>query len=104
MTTATTTNRLGPDNRVTQARVVRSEWLKLASLRSTWISLAAALAGTVAVGLLISWATDNRWNHMDPIERIAFDPVARSLVGVFLASWSSACPACCSSVASTALA
>ncbi len=71
--------------RVTQARVIRSEWIKFRTLRSSWITLGAGVAGMVGIGLLISWATNNRWTHMDPIERLTFDPVNRSLTGAFLA-------------------
>jgi len=71
--------------RVTQARVIRSEWIKFRTLRSSWITLGAGVAGMVGIGLLISWATNNRWAHMDPIERLTFDPVNRSLTGAFLA-------------------
>ncbi len=45
----------GPDPRVTQARVVRSEWIKFWSLRSTGVTLAVAVALLVGVGLLASW-------------------------------------------------
>lgn len=76
---------LGAGIRVTQGRVIRSEWLKLRTLRSTWFTLLAAVAGMVGIDMLICWATNNRWNHMDPIERLTFDPVSRSLAGVFLA-------------------
>jgi len=70
---------------VTQARVVRSEWLKFRTLRSSWITLTAGVLGMVGIGLLVSWATNNHWSRMDPIERLTFDPVNTSLTGVFLA-------------------
>jgi ABC-2 type transport system permease protein len=41
-----------PRYRVTSRRVVRSEWAKLWSLRSTWITLGLALLFLVAVGLI----------------------------------------------------
>jgi len=71
--------------RVTQARVIRSEWLKFRTLQSSWITLGAGMAGMVGIGLLVSWATNNRWSRMDPIERLTFDPASRSLTGAFLA-------------------
>jgi ABC-2 type transport system permease protein len=40
--------------RVTQARVIRSEWIKFWSLRSTGITLAVAVALLVGIGLLAS--------------------------------------------------
>ncbi|MHC3821579.1 ABC transporter permease [Streptomyces sp. DT9] len=39
--------------RVTPARVLRSEWHKLRSLRSTWITLGSAAALVLAVGILM---------------------------------------------------
>jgi len=71
--------------RVTQARVIRSEWLKFRTLRSSWITLGAGVAGMVGIGLLVSWATNNHWSRMSPIEQLTFDPVNQSLTGVFLA-------------------
>ncbi len=70
---------------VTQRRVVRSEWIKLRSLRSTWFTFAAAAVGMVGLGLLVAYFTNNRWAQMSPIERLGFDPTSRSLTGVFIA-------------------
>ncbi|WNI30311.1 ABC transporter permease [Streptomyces sp. ITFR-6] len=39
--------------RITPARVLRSEWHKLRSLRSTWITLGSATALVLAVGILM---------------------------------------------------
>lgn len=70
---------------VSQARVVTSEWIKLRSLRSTWFTLAAGVLGLIAVGILVSWATNAHWADMHPDERAHFEPVSRSLAGVYLA-------------------
>lgn len=77
--------RLGAGIRVTQARVIRSEWLKLRTLRSTWYTLLAAVVGMVGIGSLVCWAINNRWHHLSPVDRLTFNPVMHSLVGVFLA-------------------
>ncbi|HET9731664.1 MAG TPA: ABC transporter permease subunit [Acidimicrobiales bacterium] len=71
--------------RVTGRRVVRSEWIKLRTLRSSWLAIGMAVAGMVGIGLLVCWSTNARWDHMDPIERLTFDPVFRSLVGIEIA-------------------
>lgn len=42
---------------VTFPRAVRSEWIKFGSLRSTWATLAAAVAGLVLLGLVIAYNT-----------------------------------------------
>lgn len=57
-------------HKVTAGRVLRSEWSKLWSLRSTWITLALALVIGVAFGLLSLWhyksALTSGHRHMDP--------------------------------------
>jgi hypothetical protein len=70
---------------VTWPRVVRSEWIKLRSLRSTWFTLAGAVLAVVAIGTLVSYATNAHWTSMGPGERLRFEPISRSLVGVNLA-------------------
>jgi len=42
------------DYRVTPLRIVRSEWAKLWSLRSTWITLGVALVFLIGIGLIAS--------------------------------------------------
>jgi ABC-type transport system involved in multi-copper enzyme maturation permease subunit len=70
---------------VTQARVLRSEWIKMRSLRSTTITLVAAVVAMIALAWLVGWATNDHWNHMDPGERATFSAIDRSLAGVNLA-------------------
>lgn len=70
---------------VTQRRVLASEWIKMRSLRSTVLTLLAAVLALVALACLIGWATNAHWSDMRPEERLAFNPVDRSLGGVNLA-------------------
>lgn len=72
-------------HKVTFPRAVRSEWIKLVSLRSSWITFAAAVVAIVGLGALISYVTNTHWAHMPPREQARFEPVARSLGGVDLA-------------------
>jgi ABC-type transport system involved in multi-copper enzyme maturation permease subunit len=65
--------------------VLASEWIKLRSLRSSWLTLAAAVIGMVGIGWLVSFETNSHWAHMQADERIGFDPVSRSLTGVYIA-------------------
>ena len=90
MTTTTTTRpptaapsspKAGP----LQLRALATEWVKLRTLRSTWLTLLAAVIGMAGLGLLVSALTNNRFNHMDPGELAHFDPIGRSLAGVNLA-------------------
>jgi ABC-2 type transport system permease protein len=71
--------------KVTQARVIRSEWTKFRSLRSTLIILLVAVVLTVGLGALICGVTAAHWNHADPGERAGFNAVFRSLAGVNIA-------------------
>jgi ABC-2 type transport system permease protein len=69
--------------RVTQARVARSEWTKLRTQPSTVWALLAAVVLTIGVGILYSLLRENRPPHGGAIS--SFDPVAVSLSGVQLA-------------------
>ncbi|MFC8367426.1 MULTISPECIES: ABC transporter permease [unclassified Streptomyces] len=54
--------------RVTPARVLRSEWHKLRTLRSTWVNLAATGVLTLAMGIGISAAYDGTGEGgLDPV-------------------------------------
>ncbi len=70
---------------VTQARVLNSEWIKMRSLRSTALTLLAAVVAMVALGWIVGWATNSHWSRMDPIERALFSPIDNSLTGFHLA-------------------
>ena len=74
-----------PRGRVTQARAVRAEWIKLFSLRSSWITLAIAVIAVIGLGALFSAVTNSHWSEFPPQERQNFDPVRVSLRGVMLA-------------------
>lgn len=70
---------------VTQLRVLRSEWIKMRSLRSTTLTLLAAIVAMVLLAGVIGAATNARWHRMGLVEHLAFNPVNRSLAGVNLA-------------------
>jgi ABC-2 type transport system permease protein len=72
-------------HKVTQGRVLASEWIKLRSLRSTMYTLLAAIVMTIGLGMLFSGVMANRWSRLDPPELARFDPTGVSLRGVFLA-------------------
>src|SRR5579859_5161079 len=66
----------GPVIRVTQPRVVRSEWIKLRSLRSTVYTLIATVVMTVGTGTLFAALVPANAHS---------DPLMLSLRGVYLA-------------------
>ncbi len=71
--------------RVTQWHVVRSEWTKLWSLRSTRWSLLAAVVAMVVVAAAISAVQMNRWTTLAPLERARFDSIDNGVGGYHLA-------------------
>ena len=66
-------------------RVVRSEWLKFRSVRSSWLTLAITMVLVVGLGALFCAARAAHWPPRDPGEQFTFDPTRISLAGVFLA-------------------
>jgi ABC-2 type transport system permease protein len=82
--------------KVTQFGVIRAEWIKLRSLRSTWYSLLVTFVFQVGLGVLFSALRAHRFNQENGsvqfrgpgpgggLERI-LDPTLVSLRGVFLA-------------------
>lgn len=71
-----------PPGRYHAAGVLRSEFTKLRTVRSTIWSLAALAAATIAVGVLVTRSDASAWAHMSPSDRAAFDPTNQSLAGL----------------------
>jgi ABC-2 type transport system permease protein len=70
--------------RVTFARVVNSEWIKLRSVRSAVLALVAAGATVIALGLMLSGVKSGSVNAQEIGLQAGTDPVATSLGGVNL--------------------
>jgi hypothetical protein len=70
--------------RVTQARVINSEWTKLRSLRSTRWSMLAAVVLTIGLPALFAAVISSHWGHMAPRERARRHPLDVALAGVNL--------------------
>jgi len=66
---------------VTQARVLRSEWIKMCSLRSTALTMAAAVVTMVGAGWIIGGVTNAYWSTLRPEELLTFSAIDRTLVG-----------------------
>ena len=75
----------GDGVRVTQLRVIRSEWIKMRTLRSSWLIIGIAIVSLAGVGVAISWSTVNDWTHMRPRQQARFNPLADPLSGFNLA-------------------
>ncbi|MGI8573305.1 MAG: ABC transporter permease [Solirubrobacteraceae bacterium] len=69
-------------SRVTQARVARSEWTKLRSVRSTRWSLLITLLLIIGLGILVCVIFNSRWSHLAPRERVDFHPLRANLAGI----------------------
>jgi ABC-2 type transport system permease protein len=69
---------------VRQGLVVRSEWIKLRTLRSTYFVLGATVIGVIALGVIVSYVTKNNIAN-GHVDLTSFSPIDRSLVGVNLA-------------------
>jgi ABC-2 type transport system permease protein len=63
--------------------VIRSEFTKIRSVRSTYWTLLVLLAVSVGLGGAISAATASHWNQMSPGDQATFDPTQTSLAGLF---------------------
>lgn len=72
--------------KVTQTRVIRSEWTKLTSLRSTVWTLAGAVILVIGFGAIICAAVAASWDtDFSDVDKLTFDPTAFSLSGLYLA-------------------
>ncbi|HEU5362100.1 MAG TPA: hypothetical protein VFU56_02105 [Gaiellaceae bacterium] len=70
-----------PARGVTQARVVRSEWTKFWTVRSTRWSLLVATLLTIGFPILASTIIATHWGSRSPHERVDFNPLDPALIG-----------------------
>ena len=70
---------------VTPARALRSEWIKMRSLRSSALTLAAGVVTMVGAGWIIGGVTNAYWSTLRPEELASFSAIDRTLVGYNLA-------------------
>src|SRR5262249_13983394 len=68
----------------TRLDVIRSEWTKLRSVRSTWWTLFAVVVGAIGVSILVCEADVARWDSMSPGSHAGFDATFVSLTGLFI--------------------
>jgi ABC-2 type transport system permease protein len=64
---------------------VASEWTKLVSVRSTYLSMASAAAIAIAGGIFSASGRAHEWATMTAVERAEFDPVNLSYDGLAFA-------------------
>ncbi|HEV2592296.1 MAG TPA: hypothetical protein VGU02_10435 [Gaiellaceae bacterium] len=73
------------DEYVTQARVAVSEWTKFRSLRSTVCTFVIGVAATIAFAIIPAWINAARWSTMSLQDKLAFNPLETSVIGVSVA-------------------
>lgn len=72
----------GGDGRQRLGEVLRSEWAKLWSVRSTVWCLVVTGVAVVAIGAVDTATVAVRWSHLGLLEQESFDPAGQSLVGI----------------------
>lgn len=73
------------DGRVSQIRVIRSEWTKFRSLRSTRYALLATVVLTVGLALVAALVAVSQWSTMNATDKATFAPLGISVLGANLA-------------------
>jgi ABC-2 type transport system permease protein len=71
--------------KVTQGRVLQSEWTKFRSLRSTIYTLLTAVVLMIGIGALFSAVNANQYHTMSAADKAAFNPISTSLTGIAFA-------------------
>jgi ABC-2 type transport system permease protein len=62
--------------------ILRSEWIKMRTVRSTMWSLAALVVVTIGVAVIATVETSSQWHSMSLASRLSFDPTNVSLAGL----------------------
>jgi ABC-2 type transport system permease protein len=68
--------------KVTQGRVLRSEFTKFRSLRSTLYTVLVAVVLVIGIGALFSAVNASQYHTFSPADRASFNPTGVSLAGV----------------------
>ncbi|HEY5104597.1 MAG TPA: ABC transporter permease [Acidimicrobiales bacterium] len=72
---------------VTLGSVIRSEWLKFRTVRSSITGVLVTFVLTIGLGALVTSLLRAHWSTTDAARRLTFDPVATSLVGIIFAQF-----------------
>lgn len=64
--------------------VVRAEWTKFWSVRSTMWTFLVLVVVTIGISALLCLAVAVNWSDIKPADRAQIDPVSQSLSGIFL--------------------
>ncbi|MGH3733314.1 MAG: ABC transporter permease [Acidimicrobiales bacterium] len=72
---------------VSLGSVIRSEWLKFRSVRSSLTGVILTFVLTIGLAALITILVRTHWSSTSTAAQLTFDPVSSSLVGVILAQF-----------------
>lgn len=72
---------------VTLRANVRAEWIKFRSVRSSILGVVVTFVLTIGLGALITTAVRSHYHEMNPLRRVALDPVSTSLGGTIFAQF-----------------
>jgi ABC-2 type transport system permease protein len=87
-TTNETTPRALPPGRYRFIDLVKSEWTKVRTVRSTMWTIAVTVVLGIGIGALVTAVTRAHWNSPGQGNHFGFDAPATSLVGLFIAQFS----------------
>src|SRR5882757_3819879 len=85
LTPAAPTAARAPALKVTQARVLLSEFTKFRSLRSTMYTLLTAVVLMIGIGALFSAVTASQYHTFSAADKASFNTISTSLTGVAFA-------------------
>ena len=86
ITASTTRDSAQSTTSVPFTATLASEWTKLVTVRSTWITLALAAILSIGVTALFAWVTGWSWGEWTESDKASFNPIEFSLVGTIFAS------------------
>jgi ABC-type transport system involved in multi-copper enzyme maturation permease subunit len=67
--------------------LLRSEWTKIVTVRSTIWTLGVIVVLGIGLSALATWETSSHWSTTPILQQITFDPARTSLIGVFFAQF-----------------
>jgi ABC-type transport system involved in multi-copper enzyme maturation permease subunit len=76
-----------PTGRYSFYDLVRSEWTKIRTVRSTMWTIGVTVVLGIGIAALVTALTHSHWLSMGPGERASFDPTATSLTGLLFAQF-----------------
>ena len=71
-----------PTSGATLPRIIRSEWTKVWSLRSTWWTLLVSFIATVGFATLLAWGVSRSLHAMTPQQRATLDVTNLAIAGI----------------------